>query len=69
MAINEKAVKQEVERQMRIILKGASTLIGEEELRENLLVPSRPETRLTSSLGWIPARRIFISVMQLFCVS
>ena len=36
MAINEKAVKQEVERQMRIILKGASTLIGEEELREKL---------------------------------
>lgn len=36
MTINETAVNREVERQMRIILKGASTLIGEEALREKL---------------------------------
>lgn len=36
MTINETLVDREVERQMRIILKGASTLIGEEALREKL---------------------------------
>ena len=55
MAINEKAVKQEVERQMRIILKGASTLIGEEELREKLARSIKTGNPLNVKFGLDPS--------------
>ena len=55
MAINEKAVKQEVERQMRIILKGASTLIGEEELREKLARSIKTGKPLNVKFGLDPS--------------
>lgn len=55
MAINEKAVKQEVERQMRIILKGASTLIGEEELRVKLARSIETGNPLNVKLGLDPS--------------
>lgn len=55
MAINEKAVKQEVERQMRIILKGASALIGEEELRVKLARSIKTGNPLNVKLGLDPS--------------
>lgn len=55
MAINEKAVKQEVERQMRIILKGASALIGEEELRVKLARSIETGNPLNVKLGLDPS--------------
>ena len=55
MAINEKAVKQEVERQVRIILKGASALIGEEELRVKLARSIKTGNPLNVKLGLDPS--------------
>ena len=55
MTINETAVRQEVERQMRIILKGASKLIGEEELREKLARSIRTKKPLNVKLGLDPS--------------
>lgn len=55
MTINETAVRQEVERQMRIILKGALKLIGEEELREKLARSVRTGKPLNVKLGLDPS--------------
>ena len=55
MTISETEVKQEVERQMRIILKGALKLIGEEELREKLARSVRTGKPLNVKLGLDPS--------------
>lgn len=55
MTINETEVRQEVERQMSIILKGASKLIGEEELREKLTRSIRTKKPLNVKLGLDPS--------------
>ena len=55
MTISETEVKQEVERQMRIILKGALKLIGGEELREKLARSVRTGKPLNVKLGLDPS--------------
>ncbi len=55
MTISETEVKQEVERQMRIILKGALKLIGEGELREKLARSVRTGKPLNVKLGLDPS--------------
>ena len=55
MTISETEVKQEVERQMRIILQGALKLIGEEELREKLARSVRTGKPLNVKLGLDPS--------------
>ncbi len=55
MQTNEKNLEQEVNRQMRIILKGAAQLIGEEDLRTKLALSIRTGIPLTVKLGLDPS--------------
>lgn len=53
--LNEEQVRKEVNRQMRIILKGVSQVIGEEELREKVERSVRTGQPLTIKLGLDPS--------------
>lgn len=55
MTINEAALKQETERQMRIILKGAAQLVSEEDLRSKLEHSIRIGRPLIVKLGLDPS--------------
>lgn len=55
MLTNEKNLEQEVNQQMRIILKGAAQLIGEEDLRTKLALSIRTGIPLTVKLGLDPS--------------
>lgn len=55
MQTNEKNLEQEVNQQMRIILKGAAQLIGEEDLRTKLALSIRTGIPLTVKLGLDPS--------------
>lgn len=55
MLSSEKTLEQEVNRQMRIILKGAAQLIGEEDLRAKLVRSIRTDKPLTVKLGLDPS--------------
>lgn len=55
MTVNETILRQEVNRQMRIILKGAAQLIGEEDLRAKLERSIRTDEPLIVKLGLDPS--------------
>ena len=55
MTANETILRQEVNRQMRIILKGAAQLIGEEDLRAKLERSIRTDKPLIIKLGLDPS--------------
>lgn len=55
MQTNEKNLEQEVNQQMRIILKGVAQLIGEEDLRTKLALSIRTGIPLTVKLGLDPS--------------
>ena len=55
MTANETILRQEVNRQMRIILKGAAQLIGEEDLRAKLECSIRTDKPLIVKLGLDPS--------------